>query len=83
MTLKEVYDYLAGRLPIEQIPLIWDSTGYTSEAFDRWVSDTTFSGWTGDLPTEEEVQIIVELLKAQPGLPSWMWLVAMVDTPCC
>lgn len=67
MTLKEVYDYLAGRLPIEQIPVTWDSTGYTSEVFNRWASDLTFPGWTGDLPTEEEVRIIIDLLQAQPG----------------
>jgi len=54
-------------LPIEQVPVTWDSTGYTSAAFDRCVSGPAFSGWTGDLPTEEEVRVIVELLKAQAG----------------
>ncbi len=67
MTLKEIYDHLAGRVPIERLPLTWDSTGYTSEAFNRYVSDPAFTGWTGDLPTEEEAQIIVKLLKAQAG----------------
>jgi len=67
MTLKEVYDYLAARLPIEQVLVTWDSTGYTSEAFNRWASDPTFPGWTGDRPTEEEVRIIIDLLQAQPG----------------
>lgn len=67
MTLREVYDYLAGRLPIEQVPVTWDSTGYTSEVFNRWASDLTFPGWTGDRPTKEESRIIVDLLQAQPG----------------
>ena len=67
MTLKEAYDYLASRLPIEQVPLTWDSTGYTSEAFNLWASDPNFPGWTGDRPTEDEVRVIVELLKVQPG----------------
>ena len=68
MTLIEIHRYLDSRLPVEQIPLTWDSTGYTSEAFNSWASDEiTFSEWTGDRPTEEEVRIIVELLKAEPG----------------
>ena len=50
MTLKKLYDYLARRLPIEQIALIWDATGYTSEAFNHWASDSSFSGWTGISP---------------------------------
>ncbi len=67
MTLKEIRNYLAGRLPIEKIPLTWDATGYTSEAFNQWVSDPTFSGWPGEHPTGKEVQVIVELLKTRPG----------------
>ncbi|MCZ6677345.1 MAG: methyltransferase domain-containing protein [Candidatus Poribacteria bacterium] len=67
MTLKDVYNHLAQRLPIEQIPLTWEAMGYTSEAFNRWVSDPDFSGWTGDLPTAEEARVIVNLLKTQPG----------------
>ena len=51
MTLKEIHKYLDSRLPVEQIPLTWDSTGYTSEAFNNWASDQmTFSEWTGDRP---------------------------------
>lgn len=67
MTLKEVYEYLETRLPIEQVPITWGSTGYTSETFNRWVSDPTFPGWTGDRPTEEEASIIIDLLQTQPG----------------
>ena len=68
MTLKEICKYLDGRLPVERIPLTWDSTGYTSEDFNDWASDqTTFAGWAGDRPTEEEVGIIAELLQAKPG----------------
>jgi len=67
MNLKEIYNYLAGRLPIKQIPITWDSTGYTSETFNRWASDPSFPGWPGDRPTEEEVRIIIDLLQAQPG----------------
>ncbi len=67
MTLREMYDYLTSRLPVEQIPLTWDSTGYTSEAFNEWASDPDFPGWQGDRPAEEEVRVIVELLKARLG----------------
>jgi SAM-dependent methyltransferase len=67
MTLKEVYEYLETRVPIEQVPITWDSTGYTSETFNRWASDPTFPGWTGDRPTEDEVSVIIDLLQAQPG----------------
>jgi ubiquinone/menaquinone biosynthesis C-methylase UbiE len=67
MNLKEIYDSLASRLPVEHIPMTWASTGYTSEAFNRYAGAPDFTGWTGDLPTEEEVQIIVKLLKAQAG----------------
>jgi SAM-dependent methyltransferase len=67
MTLREMYDYLTSRLPVEQIPLTWDSTGYNSEAFNQWASDPDFPGWEGDRPTEEEVRVIVELLKARLG----------------
>lgn len=67
MTLKEVYEYIVDRLPIEQIPITWDSMGYISEVFNSWVSGPTFTGWTGDRPTEEEARIIINLLQAQPG----------------
>jgi SAM-dependent methyltransferase len=67
MTLERLCDHLANRLPMEQIPLTWHSTGYTSEAFNRWASDSSFPGWTGDRPTEDEARIIVQLLEAQPG----------------
>ena len=83
MTLKKVHDCLATRLPIEQIPITWDSMGYTSEAFNRWASDPTFAGWTGDLPIEEEVRIIVELLQAQPGDSLLDVACGYVDTPYC
>jgi len=67
MTLKEIYDHLASRLPVEHIPLTWDSTGYTSQAFNCYAGDPAFTGWTGDLPTVEEVRVIVKLLRAQAG----------------
>jgi SAM-dependent methyltransferase len=67
MTLKKIYNYLADRLPIEQIPITWNSTGYTSEAFNRWASDLNFPGWASDRPTEEETRTIVELLQARNG----------------
>lgn len=65
MTLEGIYDYLTSRLPVEQIPLTWDSTGYTSEAFNEWASDPDFPGWEGDRSTEDEVRVIVELLKVR------------------
>jgi glycine/sarcosine N-methyltransferase len=67
MTIREAYDYLIRRLPIEKLPITWDTTGYTSEVFNRWVSDATFKGWTGDRPTGEEARVITSLLQVQPG----------------
>lgn len=67
MTLNEIHEYLAGRTAIEKVPLNWDSTGYTSETFNHWAGSPGFSGWMGDLPTEDEVRVIVKLLKVQPG----------------
>ncbi len=64
MILNEIYDYLVHRQSIEQIPLNWDSMGYTSEAFNRWAFISGFLGRKGDLPTEDEVRVIVELPKA-------------------
>jgi len=67
MTLQEIHDFLAQRLPVERLPLDWDSTGYTSPAFDQQFSSPDFPGWAGDLPTEEEARIIVQLLEAKRG----------------
>ncbi len=67
MNTKKTLERLAARLPIEEIPLTWDDTGYTSEAFNRWASDPAFAGWSGDLPAEDEVRVMVELLGARPG----------------
>lgn len=45
----------------------WDSTGYTSESFERWARAPGFPGWKGDLPTEEEARVMVELLEPRRG----------------
>ena len=66
MTLKELPKYIEGLMPIEKIPLTWDSMGYTSDSFNKWVSEQSFTGWEGDLPTEEEVAVIVKLLEVKP-----------------
>lgn len=49
--------------PIEEIPISWDSMGYTSEVFNKHVRSPNFKGWSGDLPTDEEAKIITELLE--------------------
>lgn len=66
-TLKELQKYLSELLPIEKIPLTWDSMGYTSEHFNKWVSDQSFTGWKEELSTEEEVAVIAKLLEVKPG----------------
>ncbi|MBC8456736.1 MAG: class I SAM-dependent methyltransferase [Deltaproteobacteria bacterium] len=68
MTLKELQKYLEELLPIEKIPLTWDATVYTSKFFNKWVSNNlSFAGWEGDLPTEEEVAVMVKLLEVKHG----------------
>ena len=67
MNTKDIHRYLAGRLPIERVPLDWDSTGYTSDSFESWASSPGFPGWVGDLPTEEEAQVMVALLEPRRG----------------
>ena len=75
MNTKDIHQYLDRRLPIERVPLDWGSTGYTSESFERWARAPGFPGWKGDLPTEEEARVMVELLKPRRGD-------ALVDVAC-
>ena len=67
MTLQELCEYLKRLTPISEIPLIWDSMGYTSESFNEWASGISFKGWEGERPTEEEVSTIAKLLKIKHG----------------
>lgn len=67
MTLKELQKYIEGLMPIEKIPLTWDSMGYTSDSFNKWAGGQSFTGWEGDISTEEEVAVIVKLLEVKHG----------------
>lgn len=67
MTLQDIHKLLSDRMPIDKVPIEWESSAYTTETFNRWVRDPNFTGWPGDLDTEEEVRSIAILLKPQPG----------------
>jgi len=62
MTLQELCDYLKKLTPIAEVPLTWNSMGYTSESFNEWASDGSFNGWEGEYPTDEETSIMAKLL---------------------
>jgi D-alanine-D-alanine ligase len=65
MELDYIIDYLAKRPAVKDIPVRWDSTGYTAEFFNDWVTSPAFSGWEGDRPDEEEADIIAKLLQVK------------------
>lgn len=67
MPLRPLQKYLERIPPIDEIPLDWDATGYTSDAFNRHVQSDAFSGWEGDEATEREAAVIADVLRAQPG----------------
>lgn len=67
MTLQELCDYLKKLTPIAEVHLTWNSMGYTSEPFNEWASGSSFNGWEGERPTEDEVSIMAKLLKIKHG----------------
>jgi SAM-dependent methyltransferase len=67
VTLPEMLAALAGRQPVEEVPVNWDAIGYTSEPFNSTIADLDSFPWDEDLPTGEETRIIVDLLGAQPS----------------
>ncbi len=66
MNMRDKSEYLAGRTPIEDVPIRWDAMGYTTEEFNRAVRGPSF-GWSEDLHTDDEARVIVGLVKAQRG----------------
>ena len=58
---------LADLVPLGELPITWDSTGYTSETFNKAVGGDAWDGWSGDLSDEEEADVMAELLDVQPG----------------
>jgi len=67
MNDRTVWSILENLAPVDQIPITWDSTGYTSAAFNAEVKSADFTGWDGDLADDEEASLIVKLLGAGPG----------------
>lgn len=67
MDTKRFIEHVAALTPIDQLPLDWDATGYTSTGFAAEVLSDGFDGWSGDLPDEEEVDTIAELLSPHRG----------------
>jgi ubiquinone/menaquinone biosynthesis C-methylase UbiE len=65
MELDYIINYLAERPAINEIPVDWDSSSYTSEFFNEWAAGPGFSGWAGDRPDEEEADIMAGLLQIQ------------------
>ena len=60
-------NFLADLVPLSELPVTWDSTGYTSETFNKAVGSDAWDGWSGDLSDEEETDVMAELLDVQPG----------------
>ena len=67
MDLQKILSHVNARTPIEELPFTWDGQSYISEQFNRWAGSPGFSGWPGDLSTEEETKVMAELLKVGPG----------------
>ena len=55
-------EWLSRLTPIAEIPITWDDTGYTSEAFNAEAQSEAFEGWRGDLGDDEEAELIAHLL---------------------
>jgi ubiquinone/menaquinone biosynthesis C-methylase UbiE len=67
MNLYDMFEYLNRRMPIQQIPITWDDTGYTSVSFNAWANDPSFSGWQDEHDTEKQTAVIAKLLNIQRG----------------
>jgi ubiquinone/menaquinone biosynthesis C-methylase UbiE len=67
MNFDKIYDYLTNRLPIQQIPINWDSNAYTSDSFNAWAAGPAFNEWADDRETEAEVDVMAKLLGVQRG----------------
>jgi len=64
---KPVWEQLRRLAPIQEVPVDWDASGYTTRAFNETVAETTFEGWDGDLPADEEAAVIAGRLRIDPG----------------
>jgi ubiquinone/menaquinone biosynthesis C-methylase UbiE len=67
MELEYIIDYLAKRPEIKNIPIKFESTGYTEEFFNNWAASPAFAGWEGDRPDEEEADTISRILRMKSG----------------
>jgi D-alanine-D-alanine ligase len=67
MKRRSPRDILADLLPIYQVPITWDASGYTTPGFEEEVRQPSFTGWDGDLVAEEEAATIVRLLNPKRG----------------
>lgn len=67
MNINDITEYLTKRLPIQQIPITWDDTGYTSESFNAWANDPSFTGWQDEHDTEKQTGVIARLLNFERG----------------
>lgn len=65
ITIGELLKYLDELQPIDEVPVSWDKMGYHSKSFNAHVQSKDFSGWEGELPTEEESRAIASLLNVQ------------------
>jgi cyclopropane fatty-acyl-phospholipid synthase-like methyltransferase len=67
MDFKNIFEYLDHRLPAKDIPINWDDTGYTSESFNAWANEPSFSGWQDEHDTEIQTEVIAKLLNFKRG----------------
>jgi len=65
--LTAICQYLAARAPLEDLPLDWEASVYTSDEFGRNVGKLNCPLWSGERPTEEEVTVIAHLLDVRKG----------------
>jgi hypothetical protein len=66
MSFAALHAKLANRTPIEEVPIDWDNTLYTSAHFNAEAAGDDFYEWPGDYPIEREVSVIAQLLTIQP-----------------
>ncbi len=67
MNSSYIFEYLKKRVPAKDIPITWDDTGYTSDSFNTWANDPSFTGWQDEHDTEKQTRVIAQLLNFKRG----------------
>jgi len=67
MNLNQILRVLNERTPIEDVPIDWENTGYTTDPFEAWVRSEAFDGWPGEPDTDVEAAAMIRALGAGEG----------------